>query len=65
MDCNRRGIASLSDDEVTLNVLDDCAEHMRGAKRLKENASTKEELGKTKLDFGASRTVRVIAYYTW
>ena len=29
MDRDRRGIASLNNDEVTLNLLDDCAEHMR------------------------------------
>ena len=48
MDRDRRGITSLSDNEVTLNLLDDCAEHMRGEKRLKDNASTKKEPGKTK-----------------
>jgi len=42
----RRGITSLQDGEVTLDLLHDCAEHKRGEKRLKEGASTKKELGK-------------------
>ena len=50
MDRDRRGIPSLGDGEVTLNLLDDCTEHMRGEKRLKDIASTKKEPGKIKLD---------------
>ena len=50
MDRVRRGITSLQDDEVTLDLLDDCAEHKRGEKRLKEGASAKKEPGKIKLD---------------
>ena len=49
-DRDKRGISSLGDGEVTLNLLDDCAEHMRGEKRLKDNASTKKGPGKFKLD---------------
>jgi hypothetical protein len=50
MDRDRRGISSLSDNEVTLNLLDDCAEHRRGEKRLKESATGRKEPGKIKLD---------------
>ena len=50
MDRVRRGITSLQDSEVTLSLLDDCAEHRRGEKRLKEGASAKKEPGKIKLD---------------
>ena len=49
MDRVRRGITSLQDDEMTLDLLDDCAEHKRGEKRLKEGASSKKEPGKIKL----------------
>ena len=50
MDRVRRGISSLEDGEVSLSLLDDCAEHRRGKKRLKEGASAKKEPGKIKLD---------------
>ena len=49
-DRDRRGITSLSDNEVTLSLLGDCAEHRRGEKRLKDSASGKKEPGKIKLD---------------
>ena len=35
---------------MTLSLLDDCVEHKRGEKRLREGASTKKEPGKIKLD---------------
>lgn len=50
MDRVRRGISSLEDGEVTLSLPDDCAEHKRGEKRLKDNSSSKKEPGKIKLD---------------
>ena len=50
MDRVRRDITSLEDGEVTLSILDDCAEHKRGEKHLKEGASAKKEPGKIKLD---------------
>ena len=51
MDRDRRGIPSLGDGEVTSNLLDDCAENMRGEKLLKDNTSTKKEPGKIKLEY--------------
>ena len=50
MDRVRRGITSLEDGKMALSLLDDCAEHKRGEKRLKEGASAKKEPDKIKLD---------------
>jgi len=50
MDRVRRDIMSLQDGEVTLSLLDDCAEHKRGEKHLRESATGRKEPGKIKLD---------------